>query len=414
MKSSNAVITNLAFLLAASALVAACSPPATSAATITASGTIDAETVAITSEYGGRVQEILVDEGDSVSKGAVLIRLDTSLIDAQIGEAEAAVLAAQAQLDHVKAGARPEEIQIAEAALAQALAQRDGARRAWENAQAIMENPQELDDQIDQARGKVRLAEQAVEQAKARLHAAQARRDGYPNPSSEYVVAQGYVEAAQAALAQAQAQYAGARQALQHLLDMRENPIELEAEVHATEAAYYQAEAAVGAAQAKLDLLKAGPTPEEVAVAEANLQQALAALEALELQREKLVLRAPVEGLVVSRSIEPGEIAAPGATLLRLADLDQVKLTIFVPETQIARVRLGQPVEVSVDAFPDRAFPGKVTFIAHSAEFTPRNVQTQEDRAHLVFAVKVSLDNPEHLLKPGMPADATLMVEGGS
>jgi HlyD family secretion protein len=408
MQTKRTVSTNFAVLLVLSVLALACSSPATNAGAITASGTIDAETVAITSQYGGRVQEVLVDEGDPVSKGDVLIRMDTALLDAQIGEAEVAVLAAQVQLDQVKAGARPEEIRVAEAALAQAKAQQAGAKRGWDNAQAIMENPQELEDRIDQARAQVSLAEQAVEQAKANLHAAEVQRDGYPNPSSEYVMAQGYVEAAQAALDQARAQYAGAKQALQNLLDMQENPIEMEAQVHAAEAAYYQAEAAVAAAQAKLDLLKAGSTPEEVAVAEANLKQAQAAVDALRVQREKIILQAPVEGLIVSRSIEPGEIAAPGATLLRLADLDRVKLTIFVPETQIGSVQLGQPVDVAVDAYPGRTFQGKVTLIAHEAEFTPRNVQTQEERTNLVFAVKVSLENPEHLLKPGMPADATL------
>ena len=408
MQTKRTVSTNLAMLLVLSVLALSCNSPAASSSAITASGTIDAETVAITARYGGRVQEVLADEGDSVSAGAVLIRLDAALLDAQIGEAEAAVLAAQAQLDQVKAGARPEEIRVAEAVLAQAMAQQAGAKRAWDNAQAIMENPQELEDRIDQARAQLSLAEQAVEQAKANLHAAEVQRDGYPNPSSEYVMAQGYVAAAQAALDQARAQHAGAQQALQHLLDMRDNPIEMEAQVHAAEAAYYQAEAAVAAAQAKLDLLKAGPTSEEIAAAQANVKQAEAAADALRVEREKTILRAPADGLIVSRSIEPGEIAAPGTTLLRLADLDQVRLTIFVPETQIGSVQLGQPVDVAVDAYPGRTFQGKVTLIAHEAEFTPRNVQTQQERTNLVFAVKVLLDNPDHLLKPGMPADATL------
>lgn len=384
--------------------------PAAGSGTITASGTIDAETVAIAAQYGGRVEEILAEEGDTVSKGQVLIRLDTALIDAQIGEAEAAVLAAQAQLEQVKAGAHPEEIRAAEAALAQAIAQRDGARRAWENAQAVMENPQELIVSITEARTQVNVAKEAVDQAEAQLHAAKVERDGYVNPSAEYAIAQGEVEAAEAALEQARAEYAGAQRALQHLLDIQANPIEIAAEVHSAEAVYHQAEAAVDVARAQLDLLKAGPVPEEVAAAEATLKQAQAALDALQVQREDMTLRAPVDGLVVSRSIEPGEIATPGATLLRLADLDRVKLTIFVPETQIAKVHLGQPVDVAVDAYPDQRFKGEVTFIAYEAEFTPRNVQTQEQRANLVFAVKVALDNPDHLLKPGMPADATLNI----
>jgi HlyD family secretion protein len=399
-------------LFAVLASVPGCTTPATPGLDrITASGTIDAETVAITSQYSGRVQEVLVDEGVAVERDAVLIRLDTALIDVQMSEAEAAVLAAEAQLDEVKASARPEEIRVAEAALAQAAARRDGAKRAWENAQTIMDNPQHLEDRIDQARTQVNLADQAVEQAEAQLHAAQVQRDSYNSPSAEYVIAQGQVEAAQAALEEARAQHAGAQKALESLLAVKDNPIESEAEVHAAEANSHQADAAVAAAQAELDLLRAGPTTADVATAEAGLKQARAALEALQVQRDKMTLRSPVEGLVASRAIEPGEIASTGTALLRLADLDHAKLTVFVPETQIAEVRLGQPVDVAVDAYPDRTFAGNVTFIAHEAEFTPRNVQTEDQRANLVFAVTVSLENPEHLLKPGMPADATLFPD---
>jgi multidrug resistance efflux pump len=95
----------------------------------------------------------------------------------------------------------------------------------------------------------------------------------------------------------------------------------------------------------------------------------------------------------------------PGAALFTLADLDQVTLTVYVPEAELGKVALGQEVEVTVDAY-DQVFPGQVTHIASQAEFTPKNVQTQEERVHMVFAVKIRLDNPDHQLKPGMPADA--------
>lgn len=411
MSSLRTIAARLVVLLVVSALAWACTPSSTEPESITGSGTIEAQTVALTSEQGGRVQDVRADEGDAVEQGAVLMRFDTALIDAQIGEAEAGVLAAEAQLEGVKASAHPEEIRAAEAKLAQARAQRDGAKRAWENAQAVVDNPQELHQRIDEARTRVALAEIRVEQAEAVLHAAQVRRDGYPNPSAEYYIAQQQVAAAQASLEQARTQHAGAQQVLENLLDMRENPIQMQAEVHSARSQYQQAESAVEAVQAELDLLKAGPTAEEVAAAEANLKQARAALEALRVQREKMALTSPVDGLVVSRAIQPGEIASPGATLLRLADLDRVKLTVYVPETQIANVQLGQSVNISVDAYPNRTFEGEVTFIAQEAEFTPRNVQTEDQRANLVFAVTISLDNPDHLLKPGMPADATLTVD---
>ena len=102
----------------------------------------------------------------------------------------------------------------------------------------------------------------------------------------------------------------------------------------------------------------------------------------------------------------------PGAPLLTIADLGAVSLTIYVPEDQLGKVQLGQPVSVTVDAYPDRVFKGKVTFVSGQAEFTPKNVQTKEERVSMVFAVKVALPNPDHALKPGMPADAVLSETG--
>lgn len=145
-----------------------------------------------------------------------------------------------------------------------------------------------------------------------------------------------------------------------------------------------------------------------------RLQHRMAALverHLLELQLSKTEIRSPIDGEVARRSIRAGEVATPGSTLMVVANLDQVDLTLFVPELSIGQVHTGQNVEVQVDSFPGEIFPGEVVFIATEAEFTPRNVQTREDRLSLVFAVKVRIDNPDHRLKPGMPADATI-VEG--
>jgi HlyD family secretion protein len=116
-------------------------------------------------------------------------------------------------------------------------------------------------------------------------------------------------------------------------------------------------------------------------------------------------LKAPSGGVILERLVHTGELAVPGAPLFTLADLDQVTLTVYVPEADLGRVSLGQDVEVTVDAY-DQVFAGQVTHIASQAEFTPKNIQTQEERVHMVFAVKIRLDNPDQLLKPGMPADA--------
>jgi HlyD family secretion protein len=387
------------------------SQPVVATDDIVASGTIEAEEVAITAEVGGRVVEVTADEGDEVEAGALLVELDRDLLLAKIEEARAAVGTAQANLAQVKAGARPEEIRVTEAALAQAIAAQDGARRAWEDAEAIRDNPQELDAQIDEARTQVALAEQGVEQARAQLATAKVQRDQYKDPSSEYYAHDKLVQAAEAALQAAEATHDGAQVALENLLAMRENPLELEAQVNAARAQYEQAEAAVAVAQADLDALQAGPTEEQVAVARAQVRQAEAALEILQVQLDKMTLRSPLAGLVTSRVINVGETASPGATLMTVANLDEVTLTVYVPETQIGRVKVGQEVKVEVDAYPDRVFKGRVVHISSRAEFTPQNVQTKEERVNMVFAVKVAIPNPGHELKPGMPADARVLTD---
>ena len=104
-------------------------------------------------------------------------------------------------------------------------------------------------------------------------------------------------------------------------------------------------------------------------------------------------------------------MAAPGATLLTLGDLDEATLTVYVPEDKLGQVKIGQQVEVYVDSFPERTFIGTVVAIAQEAEFTPRNVQTKEERVNMVFAVEVNIPNPDHALKPGLPADAVIITE---
>ena len=116
-----------------------------------------------------------------------------------------------------------------------------------------------------------------------------------------------------------------------------------------------------------------------------------------------------VDGLVARRAVNPGEIAGPGAALLSITQVNPVKLTIYVPETRIGQIKIGDEFGVQVDSFPGKTFKGQVVFIAPQAEFTPRNVQTKAERVNTVFAVKLQISNPDSALKPGMPADASLV-----
>jgi HlyD family secretion protein len=381
--------------------------------TLVVSGSIEGEEVTIVSELGGRIIGLNVDEGDSVEVGQVLVELDTSLLRAQMAQAEAGVLAAEANLANVKAGTHPAEIMAAQALLHQAIAERSAAETAWQDSVAVLANPQEIEAQIAEARAAVDLATVQIEQMEAQIATAKVERDRYRAQGSMeekwlYVIHNYQVEAAEASLDAARANRKGAEETLAALEALRDNPLAVASQVHRAEGQYDIAVAGVAVAKAKLDELKAGPTAEELAVAEALVDQARSAISALETQIEKMTLHSPIAGIVTSRSAHEGEAAIAGATLLSVANLDEVKLTVYIPEDELGRVYLGQQVEVQVDSFPGRVFTGTVCYISQQAEFTPRNVQTEEERVNMVFAVRVRLPNQDHLLKPGMPADAVI------
>jgi HlyD family secretion protein len=151
-----------------------------------------------------------------------------------------------------------------------------------------------------------------------------------------------------------------------------------------------------------------GARPEELEMAEAGVAQTEAVLALAEKKLADCEVTAPLSGTVIHRLVEPGEVSGPGATLFVIQDLSTVRLTVFVPETDIGAVRLGDPVQVFIDSHPGQPFPGVVSRIRDQAEFTPKNVQTKDERVKLVFGVEVELANPDGYLKPGLPADAII------
>ncbi len=400
---------SLALLLAGCAGIAAQANDGSGNSRLIASGFIEGKEVTVASETSGRIAEILADRGDTVQAGDVLIRLDDAVLQSQRAEAEAGLSAAHANLNRVLAGARPAEISAARAALIQAEAERDGAAQALLHATDAISNPLTLDAEIDGALTQARLAEQNVEMEEANLAETELKHHLYEKQGGDVKRTWDLqLQAAQAALAQAEAELQGAWAYYNALKTTREKPLTLEAQLHGAEAQHQIAEAQVAVAQAALDELEAGPTEEEIAVAEAMVRQAEAAVRLVDVQIAKLALTGPMDGIVSSRSAQVGETATAGAPLLTIANLDEVTLVIYIAENRIGQVKLGQEVEVQVDSFPERTFIGHVASIAGEAEFTPRNVQTQEERVNLVFAVKVTIPSADHALKPGMPADATI------
>ena len=161
-----------------------------------------------------------------------------------------------------------------------------------------------------------------------------------------------------------------------------------------------------------LSKLKRLARPEEIRAAEARLDQAVAAADLLKKTIADCTVVSPVAGIVTRRPVEAGELVGAGTTVLTVSELDTVHVMLFVTEKELGRVRLGGEADVTIDAAPGRVFKGRVTFISPEAEFTPKNIQTKEDRVKLVFGVKVEIPNPDGALKPGLPADAVIVLDG--
>jgi len=148
--------------------------------------------------------------------------------------------------------------------------------------------------------------------------------------------------------------------------------------------------------------------PEEIEQAQANLKKAVSMVDLLKQNIEDCKVYAPSDGFVSKKFVEEGENAVMGGSLLRLSNLETVNLVIYIPETELAKVKLGQDADIKIDAFKDKEYKGKIIFISPEAEFTPKNIQTPDERTKLVFAVKIEIPNPQFELKPGLPADARI------
>lgn len=168
------------------------------------------------------------------------------------------------------------------------------------------------------------------------------------------------------------------------------------------------------AAQARLKLMQAGYRPETINAARAQVGEAEAAVEAARVGLADLEVTSPVDGVVTRTHAEVGETLAAGRPVVTVSEVSRPWVRVYIPENQIGKVRLGAGARIRIDTFPDREFAGQVSYVASQAEFTPKNVQTQEERVKLVFAVNVTADNRDGTLKPGMPADVYIADEGAA
>ncbi|HLE77156.1 MAG TPA: efflux RND transporter periplasmic adaptor subunit [bacterium] len=378
-----------------------------------ASGTIEAEQVSIASKIPGRIEQIGVAEGDAVRAGTVLVTIEGRELRAQMDQARAAIAAAQGRVTQAQLAVRLQRSQHA-SSVAQAQAAVDAARARVRQAQHA---GTQTADQFSQS---VAQAEAALAAAQAASRTAQVNLDHTTRDFArvealhkEGAVSAQQLDAARAARDAARAQYDASRDAVAQaeasvrLVRAARQQVGIRAEeVSAAQAAQRQADAALDAARAGTDAV--AQRQADVVVAQASVAQAEASLRVLLEQEKNLTIASPIDGVVVTRHARAGEVIGAGAPILTVANLDQVWIRVFIPLPELGRVALGQRVDIASDAFPGKTFVGAVAEVSQQAEFTPRNVQTQEERVKLVFAVKVTVENLDHLLKPGMPADATI------
>ena len=327
------------------------------------SGTVEARDIRVGSKVGGRIDKVLVREGDFVKSGQVLITFDDKELLASLAQTRAGATKAER-------GYRPEEIEEARAAAAQARAEYDQRKNGYRQ-----EDIDAAQADLDRA-----TADEIRAQLDYRRYDALAQKD---------LVSRQQRDTAEANWKMAVAQKTNAQQKLAQL--KRGYRPE---EIASAEARYHQT-------QATLEKLERGNRREDVDMARA----ALAYDEARFRERQ---VQAPSDATVEVLDVRPGDLIPPNTPVATLLERDEIYVRIYIPETIIGRVHLGQKAEIRVDSFPDQIFPGVVEQINQQAEFLPRNVQTREERVHQVFGVKVRIDDSSHRVLAGMAADVKL------
>ena len=355
------------------------------------SGNIELTEVNIAFKTAGRLVERSVDEGDNVKKGQIIARLDRDQLAAQHDRETAAVAsseaqlaqartgvdwqratlradieskhadlaAAEANLNEMKNGARPQEKVDAHAAVESASAELERAKRDWDRAQTLYKNDDISTAQFDQYRKTFENAQAAHKSAIERESLVLA------GPRAEQISGQAaQVERARAALKMAEA-----------------NALELKRR------------------------------EEELTTRRAEIARSKANVTVIDTQLNDTVAASPVDGVVLVKSADVGEVLAPGTTVVTVGDIDHPWLRGYINETDLGKVRIGSPVKVTSDSYKGKVYNGKVSFISSQAEFTPKQIQTQQERVKLVYRIKIDVENPGRELKSNMPVDAEIMLQ---
>lgn len=355
------------------------------------SGNIEVTDVQMGFRIPGRLEKRLVDEGDQVRKGQLIATLEKADQEIAVAAARANLAHARAVLSELEAGSRPAEIARAKADVMQAKAVL---------TELITGSRQQ---EIESARAELSKASAMLDTASVQLAQAKADYTRYKGLYKEGGVSQREYELFRTRYESAK----NTEKEAQSLLKSAREGLSLRVEGPRVER-IRKAKAALQAAEAQYTLVKEGPRKERIAQAQAGLKSAEEALRQAMQQLHYTEIFSPLDGRVLSKSAEPGEYLNPAAPVVTVGDIAHPWLRAYVTEKDIGRLKLGDVAAVTTDAFPGKSFSGRVSFISSEAEFTPKSVQTFEERVKLMFRIKIEIENPEEALKPGMPADAEI------
>jgi HlyD family secretion protein len=357
---------------------------------IKASGRIEVTEVNVSSKVTGRVAALHVDEGADVKRGDPVATLAGEELEAQLRQAHATLQSAEAKLGQARIALRVEPITVQSQ-----IRQAEEVLRAAEERLRMLKTGSRVQE-VEEGRAN-------VNQALARHEIARLTRDRFRGLLADGAISKQDFDRTETDLQAADAAVRAARERLSLL----EEGARAE-DIRMAQAERDRAAAALDAARAaaaSVDIRQ-----QEVRVAEAAVRETRANAERLATQVAELRVFAPLDATVLTKAAEPGEVIAANKPILLLGDLDHPWIKVYVPETAVGKIRLGDTARVFVDSFPGQAFQGQVTWISDQAEFTPKNIQTAEERVNLVYAVKISIQNAQRRLKAGMPADAELVT----
>lgn len=352
------------------------------------SGNIEFKKVDIAFKTAGKLLELYVDEGANVTKGLVIARLDREQMSRMRERDSATVLSAESQLLQLQTGIRyQKEMTAGELAL-----RASELRQAKAKLQELLDGarPQEL----AQARSSLEDLRALREQANKELERAKkliAKEDISQNQFDQY----------ETRFASLSAQVASAEQ---RLALITEGP--RKTDIESARAAVARTEAAMAMTEAqRLEILR---REEELAARRADVSRAKSSVSVIDSQLDDTVATTPIDGVVLVKSADPGEVLAAGTPVVTLGDIDHPWLRGYVPQSKLGQVKLGMPVAIYSDSYPGKTYKGKISFIASEAEFTPKQIQTTEERVKLVYRIKVDVENPGRELKLNMPVDGVI------